>query len=274
MLIAIASVPQVINHNHLEPLQVAMSFLMIAWPDPEGRIAPLLNLGWTLNLEVYFYGVFAIALLAREGLAVTLLAAYFSMTVALASLWSEAGWPLRFYGKPIVLEFVFGIMLSTLFARGLRVKLRAAVIVGIFAVLLHVILWNLSGWLNTGRVIENGLPACLLFFACVFAETAPFSPPAAAFLRLMGDSSYALYLTSPFAINLSAEVLSGRGVNDPMTIVAAVFIISTLVAVAVHRLVELPITRFGRRLLARRQQKVLANLPPPATASVRGQPVA
>ena len=43
---------------------------LLFWPYPAGG-APLLNVGWTLNIEMFFYLVFAAALLAKSRVVVT-----------------------------------------------------------------------------------------------------------------------------------------------------------------------------------------------------------
>jgi len=41
---------------------VVASYLFVPWENPYGRFYPILILGWTLNFEMFFYAMFAIAL--------------------------------------------------------------------------------------------------------------------------------------------------------------------------------------------------------------------
>jgi peptidoglycan/LPS O-acetylase OafA/YrhL len=259
MLVAILLVPRLLNHSTVVPLNAVMTFLMVAWPDSEGRLAPLLNNGWTLNLEIYFYLVFAAVLRFREATALALLALWFAGTVLLAQLWPGAGWASDFYGQPMVLEFVLGVAFSVLYTRGLRIGPRLGLALAVAAVLLHL---GVRHSFAAPRLIANGLPAALLFFAAVFCRGFRLPGRLDGFSRLMGDASYALYLTSPFVINVVSEVLDRLHVASHGVLIAASYLASVAVAVLVYRCVERPMTRFGRRLLDRREAAQA-----PATAS-------
>ena len=254
MFFAVLIVPSLLNHNVLNPTLTAMSFLLVAWPDSNGDLFPLLNSGWTLNLEFYFYVVFAVALRFRERAAVGLLIAWFAGTVIVAQIWPDAAWWVDFYGQPIVLEFVAGVLLSILYSKGFRLGFVTSATIAVAAILLHIALRQIGQF---PRIIGNGLPAGLLFFALVFNRGLSLRPQFARGIRLMGDASYALYLTSPFVINLTFEILSRIGIRQAEALIIASCISATIVAVGVFRFVELPITRAGRRLIRRPPERTV-----------------
>ena len=73
---------------------------------------PILFLGWTLNYEIYFYAVFALALKINHAYRgeVTALIIVFIWFVCLPF----DRLPLSAYGNLIVIEFIFGIFLFNL----------------------------------------------------------------------------------------------------------------------------------------------------------------
>ncbi len=248
MLGATLAIPSLLNHSVLSPAQAALSFLMIAWPDRQHQVFPLLASGWTLNVEFYFYALFALVVRFRRTLAVGLLLLWFGSSVLVDQVWTTSPWWLNFYAQPIVLEFGCGMLFCMAYERGIRMPAVWAVPGALLAVGLHLGLRDLG---HVPRVIGNGVPASLLFLCCVFSAGTAMPRRLADFIRLMGQSSYALYLTSPFAINLAVEVLIRHGVHRVGVLLVASSLFSIVVAVAVFRFVERPLTRSGRRLIDR-----------------------
>ncbi|WP_297507751.1 acyltransferase [uncultured Caulobacter sp.] len=83
-------VPGVALHSSIEAVYVLKSYLLIPSENVEGNVEPLLGVGWTLILEFFFYGVFAIGLLARrkilEFCSIVLLA-FFAISFFRSSNW-------------------------------------------------------------------------------------------------------------------------------------------------------------------------------------------
>lgn len=84
--------------------EVAMSLAFLPYVGANGQYWPIYVPGWTLNYEMVFYALFAVALLWRQGLWLVL--------VALGAL-AAAGlaYP-GFYTSPIILYFAAGIVLA------------------------------------------------------------------------------------------------------------------------------------------------------------------
>ena len=253
MLVAILSVPRLLNHASLRPTSAIASFLMIAWPDRRDGVFPLLASGWTLNLEFYFYALFALVLGLPARRAVPILIGVLLSTVALDQAWSGSPWWLDFYAQPIVLEFGAGMLLCLLYTRGTRLPLIGA-IAGIgLAIALHL---GLRAAFHPPRVIGNGIPALLLFVSSVFAAGVRVPRAAVRPIRLMGNASYALYLTSPFTINATIEVLTRRGVQGTTALTLSAYLASLAAAVVVHRVVERPLTASCRRAVGRTRVRI------------------
>src|SRR6185437_6250311 len=52
------------------PALALTSYLFIPYERPSGEMGPLYGVGWTLEYEMFFYGLFAVALFAQRNLAV------------------------------------------------------------------------------------------------------------------------------------------------------------------------------------------------------------
>ncbi|TXN40572.1 acyltransferase, partial [Methylobacterium sp. WL18] len=103
-----------------EPGTILAGFLF--WPAarPDGAIQPLYGLGWTLNYEAFFYGLFAFGLgFGRRG-AVIWLALALVLLVTAGALVPGLPVPIRFWANPIVLEFLLGAGLALAHREGLR----------------------------------------------------------------------------------------------------------------------------------------------------------
>lgn len=65
MVAALVVAPGGVKETELDPGQIAASYLFLPYERHDGRIAPVLSLGWTLNYEMFFYLLAAVALAWR-----------------------------------------------------------------------------------------------------------------------------------------------------------------------------------------------------------------
>ena len=133
MTLAVAAmafaVPSLFRGVVLTPEHVIKSLLFIPhyYPGMPTRVWPLLLPGWTLNYEMVFYLVFAIALLLPRRLMIPLIAALFTAVVAAGFIFDFDSVVADFYTESIILEFVTGMMLGHLWLQGkLRISPPAA----------------------------------------------------------------------------------------------------------------------------------------------------
>ncbi len=96
------------------------SYLFVPVPSPSGgHHWPVLVQGWTLNYEIFFYLVFAAALLAPCWGQLPWLAGALLMFVV-ARTFGESDNPLLvLYTEPLILEFAAGAWLGRLWLRGM-----------------------------------------------------------------------------------------------------------------------------------------------------------
>jgi len=105
---------------------IAASYFFIPTSNAAGApITPFLAVGWTLNYEMFFYLVFAFGLLLRRAAAVIIL----SVLLIAFGLWGrQLSLPLSLsiLADPIILEFVFGMLVALAYREGIKLPKAAA----------------------------------------------------------------------------------------------------------------------------------------------------
>jgi peptidoglycan/LPS O-acetylase OafA/YrhL len=242
-----------LNSALLEPWPVVASYLFIPFERPDGLVQPLYTLGWTLNYEMFFYVLFTLALAfpARRG-TMALIASMVGM--AMLGRLAPLPQPFAFWTDPIILEFTFGLAIGLLRAEGVRLSGGARVGLAIGGlVILSLGFVPPDAPAGLARPLGWGLPVALLVAAAALGRDSPAVPlRAARFGVALGDASYALYLVHPFVIRAGSEVALRTGAGawiGPWGYVALVLAAAILVALAVYRWFERPVTEWARRRL-------------------------
>lgn len=245
----------------LTAAHVAGSLLFIPMRSPSsGEIWPVLVQGWTLNFEMFFYLVFALALLlprARQLAAVGLVLAALTITGAFLSTDNAL---LLTYTRPLILEFAVGMALGQLWLTG-RVP-GAAVGVGL-------VLAALGGFAAIGifRLPFDEWTCGPLAAALVLGVLAlearglirPFALP-----TLLGNASYSIYLWHTFAISVVVKVGERLHVAPGLTLFLAA-ICGTAGGLVAYRLIERPL--LSARRGGARQPVAAGNAVPEAGGS-------
>ncbi|MGO4707283.1 acyltransferase family protein [Microvirga sp. 2MCAF38] len=251
-VIAALVVPTLVNGGLPSTWAVIASYLFIPFDRP-GPIQPIYSLGWTLNYEMFFYGLFALVLILRERLAlVVLTGVLIALTIVgrLASLPQ----PLAFWTDPIILEFAFGIGLGWLRLQNVMLPFfaRCALALLGFALLAGNII-GLNADATTMRPIAWGLPAALLVAAAALGPERPASLNwLTRFGVRIGDVSYAIYLIHPFVIRSVSESVARSGWGSmlgPWGFFALALAGTLGASFAVHLWFERPVTSWVRRRL-------------------------
>jgi peptidoglycan/LPS O-acetylase OafA/YrhL len=256
----LAIVPTAFGPARLNLLHVVTSFLFLPSINWAGIIAPVINVGWTLDYEAWFYVVFAVAMCVTSRPLIAV-AAFLGFT-SLLRLAHGSSVPFLVYTDPIVLEFVAGCCVGTYYARGKRIPLVAALVV-----LLGVIAFRkvyAPTLTDDNRFIVFGLPAFAIVFVALALEA---RIRWSRLLGKLGDASYSLYLTHVLSVpfTLKAIQIADRQHRLPGDIVCVAAVIgSIVVAFACYRLVERPMTRaVGRRLARRGAERGIASMATP-----------
>lgn len=225
--------------------QLAASYLFIPRFAPDGELFPLLQVGWTLNYEMVFYAAFALAVWAgwQRTLACT---ALIGLLFVLGTQ-APADSALSFYGRGILLDFVLGLLIAqAVQRRALAGPALSAALASAGAVLA----WLLQ---DTGydSFFISGLPSALLAYGVLGLEQPLARSFAARAFTVLGDASYALYLTHPFVIAALVRLLArlhGGPVATGLVLVAACLAVSVLA----YQRIERPMLKSLQQRLLRR----------------------
>jgi exopolysaccharide production protein ExoZ len=227
--------------------RIAASYLFIPMARPDGLIEPVYSLGWTLNYEAFFYVLFAacIALPLRRSVAALWTILVSLWIIGLLTRWPQ---PFAYWMRPVIIEFGIGALLAVAYASGYRLSRPVRVILAIAGVTLLATVGR--NGLEGPRFIRLGAPAALLVAASAFARDSRSNSTFTRLLVLLGDASYALYLTHPF-VSRSLRVVAGPlGLTThPWLFVIIAVASALLVSVVVHVTVERPLSRRVRSWL-------------------------
>jgi len=222
--------------------EIAASFAFLPYARPDGLAQPVYGLGWTLNYEMFFYLLFALALPLRRDLAVPAVVVSLMALVALGHAVPPEWVAPWFWTRSIILEFGFGMIIGQMALSGVR-PTRGAALLMTAAALALLALGRLQPALLPDRALLFGLPAALIVIAALAVETGGRGFPARVMARL-GDASYALYLLHPFALR-GLAIVAGPALAgvSPLLFVVVGVTLASLAAMIVWRWFERPLTR-------------------------------
>ncbi len=227
--------PSVLNNTTTDIFLLIKSFLFIPFEKNDTGHYPVLFVGWTLNYEMYFYLLFAIALKInikhRDILATLLLSGVYLLTQKESSL------PLSAYGSNIVFEFVLGIIIFRVFISK-----------EYFKALISLSIIGISLFIKDdfyGRFYELGIGSALFFILVINLLSTVRLPQ---LVVTLGGYSYALYLTHFYIIQSFVKLLNWFSMTIYHQISALIIslLLVNLISFIVWRLLEIPLTTFLR----------------------------
>src|SRR5260370_32759811 len=120
------SAGEFVLHARFSFFNSIMSYLFLPTRNIDGGFFPLLGVGWTLNFEMLFYLLFAVALFLRVSVFKFVGTVLFGL--AGGALFRQDNWPaVSFYLNPIVLDFFLGMLIASACLRGKYLPRGAAV---------------------------------------------------------------------------------------------------------------------------------------------------
>ena len=225
---------------------LAASLAFLPWPRADGLMLPVHLLGWTLDYEMFFYLVFALALTLTRRNAVFAVTALF-LALAVAGRVFALPQPFAFWCDPVILEFCFGMLIALAWREGARLPRGAAallVIAGFAALALGTMT---GGW---PRLLLWGVPAAAIVAGAVLAGPREGGAITRVFVFL-GDASYSIYLVHWLAILALTGLVAYLRLDiaaAPWAYVAAHALFALAASVAVYLAFERPVTRALQRV--------------------------
>lgn len=248
-----AFAPSLLKATRFDWSSLIQSLLFIPHYRANGELVPMLKLGWTLNLEMFFYLVFALlAGLTARSRVVTLTFVLGALATA-GQLVDFANPLLHAYTAIHLLSFCIGAWVGLLAIEerlptfGQPPAILAAVAA---AIMLATV------WMPTAHLPFQALASALLLIAGIQGEA---ELPRSRLWLLLGDASYSIYLVHMYMLALILAVWNRLPPVVPhVLVVPTAFVGGTLFGIAVYKLVERPV----QRQLTRRKQGATANITP------------
>jgi peptidoglycan/LPS O-acetylase OafA/YrhL len=233
---------------------IVTSFFFIPDLRGNGEVRPIMALGWSLNYEMFFYAVYAVCLLAPLRRAALYLTGFFVGISILGATLKPLSIALAYWTDSIVLEFLVGALLALACRAKVTIGPAAAWALIALGAALAVALgpfWGIDQILP--RCVSGGLPAMLIVAAAAFGPRLSASWIVTP-LVVLGDASYSLYLTHPFAIRPMRNIwMALDGSALPFSLFVMLCLLAAIAAaLVVYRWIERPITDVLRSRLGSR----------------------
>jgi exopolysaccharide production protein ExoZ len=216
------------------------------------HVYPVLVPGWSLNIEMFFYLVFAIGLLLRRPAAFSTIAIVLAVAIGLVTHPNDAV-PFT-YTRSIMLEFVVGLGVAWAYENR-----RLARWMGV-ALPLGALLILASDWLPFDDALTRSLGGVGVVVGAVALE-AHGTRLKTRLAMMIGDASYSIYLFHIMVLMLVSRVMPRvplHGWPQYLLFMIVLFVSVVVAGQLIFRFVEKPLTRTLRRAI----------LPPREAASV------
>ncbi|MDS7925374.1 acyltransferase family protein [Acinetobacter sp. ABJ_C1_1] len=212
--------PESINRSASAPTKILPSYLLI----PYTEFVNLVQVAWTLVYEVHFYLLFAISLLLINKYRY-IFTGFVLSAFSISSLIQYKTFYLGYLSNPIILEFLFGMILYFLIYR--REARDMWFLIGFASIALITLSINNS---IPERLFIYGLPSFILMGLLLTLDNKGFfdkkeTKLSNLFLRI-GDSSYSLYLSHSFVLGVGVIVLNKINLINNNTVQLMIILLS------------------------------------------------
>ena len=241
-------IPAFANTQDLSLEKVIASLLLIPQKDK-----PILEVGWTLIYEIYFYLLFSIAIWLKPKHSVPILSGWLLVTILhyrkIVKFPPELFFLETVFGE-MNLELVLGCLAAYIVIKyNNKIGKYRWILFGI-ANLGYVILEILGAWGNIGgRIPTFGVLAALLIMAASSIDLKD-SPKIPYLLILLGDASYSIFLTHMPVISASTKILQKANLGkyyDGFFAPALLAVFAVVFGCIFYSLIEKPLTVFLRK---------------------------
>jgi exopolysaccharide production protein ExoZ len=225
----IVTVSYALVTHHVDRSPLLHSLFFVPQAESTGATRPpVVEVGWTLNYEMAFYALFALSMLLPQRFALWALCIVLGLLAILGGV-TDGGPLTSYYTAPFWWEFVAGMLIARL---GLRTPA--------WCLPLGFALLAIGPPLIGTRFLATSLPAALIVTSARSLDNVlrPWPLPV-----LLGDASYAIYLTHLFVIFPLANSFGSAG--NPLVMLLSVPT-SIAIGVCVHLAVEKPLADIVR----------------------------
>jgi len=250
-LIVLALYPHLTNSTTFNIPNYLKSLFFIPYFRENGKMFPLLFVGWTLNYEMFFYACITISLVVSKKHPLILTSIILASVFVLFGKLIDNVTLNAFFSNPQIFEFILGIIAYQVYKLRLvgNVPKYVFFLLGIssyvFMAFAQIYAVPASG------LVLYGLPSFLLIISCVELETL-MRGHLANFLKSIGDASYATYLSHAFVVDGTIKIVFEKyNLINPYTPFGVSFIVSTalIAGYIIYRTLDKPLSRLCRRKL-------------------------
>jgi exopolysaccharide production protein ExoZ len=246
-------------NNYFSLKALIAGFLFIPYPDINGDLHPVIGIGWTLNLEVFFYLIFGLCLLIHKKsapvvtCAILLLFKFYNYFIGCDSNIC------RFYAHDYTSYFILGVVVYYLYEAVTKFSIPVTKTMALcFTAISTAILLttNISSIFHFYGLGFYAGPTMLVFSALLCHHTnLRFNNK---LFLLLGNASYSLYLTHAFILETMRMILDYYHLPDfsdclPSTL--ATLSLSAGFALLFYTLVEYPLLVKLREFVDRKSPK-------------------
>jgi exopolysaccharide production protein ExoZ len=222
------------------------------WPrdshNPQDLTSPVLWVAWSLQYEVYFYALAALAIVSR--MAAWVVASVLAIGMAVQQVAPLGAFPWDFVFSPLIALFFLGVGAATLLRRT-RWPLRPVVLLVPSAVALALMAvyeaWSGQAAMAPFRYAAFGLCATGLLLGLARLEERGVALARGPIARSLGDASYALYLLHFPIISALCKLTAKWGLTGPLAAAATfavIFTVCVMASVLFHRAIERPLLQW------------------------------
>jgi exopolysaccharide production protein ExoZ len=247
-----ASFPAEFTHVRVTLNHLLLSLAFIPHFKPfDDRVLPLLEQGWTLNYEMFFYALMAATFLFSRQLRPLIITAALLILPLVGYLVPNDSAIFSVYTNPLLLEFLFGVAIGMLWTRGLLAFKSS--IYGPVLILLSFAGFAVAALHGTDavpyRVLTWGLPSCVLVVGMLAIEARGRLINVPSWL-LVGNASYSIYLGHLMVVSavrkFTGLILNDASLNAWWVVWLITVSLATVFGIAVYRYIESPVLEMMR----------------------------
>lgn len=258
LIIAYFIMPARLDYLGFNVIDTVKSYLFMPYYNQEGALFPFYKVGWTLNYEMYFYGLFALLMLIPKRFFLIVMSIALLIPIVFLRGSGQQSALIQFVSDPIILNFLSGIWIGFMVKKG--VSLPAITKYLGVAVILASIVW-LSFAAHIFEVTGMAFPKktfAALTIALIVLPKGLSLIKVPKFARFLGDSSYSLYLAHSFAIGALIVCMGQFGLAAhiaPWLFFTLCLFLSISAGIVSFLLIEKPMLRVSKSLVLRHNKK-------------------